>query len=101
MKAGITKPPTQPFVRRFWCREYPFFDLYVPGVGRVRFQNGRLETRDPRVIAALRTHDWYGGIIQEGEPPPLPPAPPAKPARTTFPAVARVIPEWDRLGWPG
>ena len=69
--------PTGPLLTRFWCRQYPFLRIGIPG-GGVQFQDGLLETADPVVIEAVRRNDWYGGIITEGEAPPPPPA--ARPA---------------------
>lgn len=92
-RAGGTTPltPAQPSITRFWCRQYPFFCLKVPGVGLVRFQDGLLETADPQVIAAIRRNDWYGGIIQEGEQPP--PPPPATPTPERPRAASPIIPK--------
>jgi len=90
--------PSEPAATRFWCRQYPFFCLKVRSVGLVRFQEGLLETADPQVIAAIRRNDWYGGIVQAGEPPLDPPraAPPTVERRPAYRPVVprRVIGDW-------
>ena len=88
------EPPTS---ARFWCRQYPFLRIGIPGVGGVQFQKGLLETADPMVIAAIRKNDFYGGIIQEGEAPPPPPpvVPPAPREREYGPIILkRPLGDW-------
>jgi len=98
VRAGATTAPTpDPPIVRFWCRQYPFFRLKVHGVGMVRFQDGLLETSDPKVIAALGANDWYGGIIQESESPPaVPRAEPSVTKPRAYPPMipVRVLGDW-------
>lgn len=89
--------PTGPLLTRFWCRQYPFLRIGIPGVGGVQFQKGLLETADPMVIAAIRKNDFYGGIIQEGEqPPPPPPARPTPERPRAYPPIIprRLLGDW-------
>jgi len=87
-------------VIRFWCRQYPFLRIGIPG-GGVQFQDGLLETADPMVIAAIRKNDFYGGIIQEGEqPPPPPPARPTLERPRAYPPIIikRPLGDWTYPG---
>lgn len=93
---GQDEAPLPPGLVRFWCRDYPFFQLKVAGVGWAKFQRGLLETDDPRIIEALRRHGWYGGIITEGEPPPPQETPSSRPVTETRPRRRRTA--W--LGMP-
>jgi len=91
-----TASPSETANVRFWCRQYPFLRIGIPG-GGVQFQKGLLETSDPRVIAAVRKNDFYGGIIQEGEqPPPPPPARPTSERPRAYPPIIprRVAGDW-------
>ena len=95
-KGGPTNIHPAPPVVRFWCRQYPFLRIGIPG-GGVQFQDGLLETADPMVIAAIRKNDFYGGIIQEGEQPPPPPPATLTPERPrVYPPIIprRVAGDW-------
>ena len=98
LSAMPDRSPDEPLKSvRFWCRQYPFLRIGIPGVGGVQFQKGLLETADPMVIAAIRKNDFYGGIIQEGEqPPPPPPARPTPERPRAYPPIIprRLLGDW-------
>jgi hypothetical protein len=48
----------------FACKSTPGHAIAVPS-GWAKFEGGRVILTDPRDIAALRKHPWYGGQIRE------------------------------------
>jgi len=88
--------PTGPLLTPFWCRQYPFLRIGIPG-GGVQFQDGLVETADHRVIVAVRANGSYNVFITEGEAPPPPPS--AKPTPERPRAYPPIIRRWVLGDW--
>jgi len=66
---GVPPAPQRPIRRTrpvtFLCIGSPGLALGLPSGGLHEFEDGRLTLTDPRDIAAVRHHGWYGNRIVE------------------------------------